>query len=100
MAQRPGAISRQQRLSTIQGCIAARHGEAQLRSIPVIAISHGSLALGRRGTGVSPAVLSRWPGICRTGAPLRGQRRQAREIVYDTELFEFDKSGVDPNLMR
>jgi glucans biosynthesis protein len=25
---------------------------------------------------------------------------QAREIVYDPAMFEFDKSGIDPNLMR
>jgi len=25
---------------------------------------------------------------------------QAREIVYDPEMFEFEKSGIDPNLMR
>jgi glucans biosynthesis protein len=25
---------------------------------------------------------------------------QAREIIYDPAMFEFDKSGIDPNLMR
>jgi periplasmic glucans biosynthesis protein len=25
---------------------------------------------------------------------------QAREILYDPSMFEFDKSGIDPNLMR
>ena len=25
---------------------------------------------------------------------------QAREIVYDPEMFEFDKSGIDPGVMR
>jgi glucans biosynthesis protein len=25
---------------------------------------------------------------------------QAREIIYDPSMFEFDKSGIDPNLMR
>ena len=25
---------------------------------------------------------------------------QAREIVYDTAMFEFDKAGIDPQLMK
>jgi glucans biosynthesis protein len=83
-----------------QGCAAAGHGEAQLRSISVAALSpdHAQWAdaglafrlqffhVGRSFS--EPVRLYEWS----TDSP--------REIVYDPSMFEFDKSGIDPKLMR
>ncbi len=73
----------------------------ELRPVSVAAISHRSRRCGAmracRSACNSSTLGAASPRRC---ISTKSNDGQAREIVYDPSMFEFDKAGIDPTVMR
>ena len=97
LAQRPSALAREQRLSAVQGCAAARHGQTRATtSINPFAFAAITRLWGDAGLAFRLQFFHVGRNFTEPVHMYEVVDGQSHEILYDPAMFDWDKSGVDP----